>query len=92
MPPFGTRGFLWKKKRLAVLSVMAEERIMAEKINAYLSEYGECIVGRMGIPYRERGVFVMCVVLDAPAALINALTGKIGSLEGVTAKTLFGKI
>ena len=81
-----------EEKRLAVLSVMAEERIKAEKINAYLSEYGECIVGRMGIPYRERGVFVMCVVLDAPAALINALTGKIGSLEGVTAKKIKRKI
>ena len=80
------------EKRLAVLSVMAENRTMAERINAYLTEYGECVVGRMGIPYRERGVFVMCIVLDAPAAEINALTGKIGSLEGVSAKTLFGKI
>ena len=79
-------------KRLAVLSVMAERREMAEKINAYLSEYGEFVVGRMGIPDRERGVFVLCVVLDAPAAVINALTGKIGALGGVTAKTLFGKI
>ena len=81
-----------EEKRLAVLSIMAQDRVMAEKINTYLSEYGEFIVGRMGIPYRERGVFVLCVVLDAPASSINALTGKIGSLEGVTAKTLFGKI
>ena len=81
-----------EEKRLAVLSVMAQNRGMAEKINAYLSEYGEFIVGRMGIPYRERGVFVMCIVLDAPMPAINALTGKIGSLEGVSAKTLFGKI
>lgn len=83
---------MMEEKRLAVLSVMAENRAMAEKINAYLSEYGEYVVGRMGIPYRERGVFVLCVVLDAPAAAVNALTGKIGSLDGVTAKTLFGKI
>ena len=81
-----------EEKRLAVLSVMAQNRGVADKINAYLSQYGECVVGRMGIPYRERGVFVMCIVLDAPAAEINALTGKIGSLEGVSAKTLFGKI
>lgn len=81
-----------EEKRLAVLSVMAGSRAMADKINAYLSEFGEFVVGRMGIPYRERGVFVVCVVLDAPAAAINALTGKIGSLDGVTAKTLFGKI
>ncbi len=81
-----------EEKRLAVLSVMAEDRAKAEKINAYLAEYGEFVVGRMGIPYRERGVFVMCVVLDAPSSAINALTGKIGSLDGVSAKTLFGKI
>lgn len=87
------KGVLFmEEKRLAVLSVMAENREMAEKINAYLSEYGEFIVGRMGIPYRERGVFVLCVVLDAPVAVVNALTGKIGSLGGVTAKTMFGKI
>ncbi|MDE7158153.1 MAG: iron-only hydrogenase system regulator, partial [Clostridiales bacterium] len=53
--------------------------------------YGEYIVGRMGIPYREKGVSVLSVVLDAPASAINALTGKIGSLSGVTAKTLFSK-
>ena len=81
-----------EEKRLAVLSVMAENRTMAEKINAALSAYGEYVVGRMGIPYRERGVFIVCVVLDAPPAAINALTGKIGALEGVVAKTLFGKI
>ena len=81
-----------EEKRLAVLSVMAQNRAMAEQINGYLSEFGEFIVGRMGIPYKARGVFVICVVLDAPASAINALTGKIGALDGVTAKTLFGKI
>ena len=80
-----------EEKRLAVLSVMAEDRQEAEKINAYLSEYGEYAVGRMGIPYRERNVSVICVVLDAPPSVINALTGKIGALNGVTEKTLFGK-
>ena len=87
------KGVLFmEEKRLAVLSVMAQNRTMAEQINAYLSEFGEFIVGRMGIPYRERSVFIMCIVLDAPMTAINALTGKIGSLSGVSAKTLFGKI
>ena len=54
-------------------------------------EFGEYIVGRMGIPYREKGVSVLSVVLDAPNGVINALTGKIGSLPGVSAKTLFSK-
>ncbi len=80
-----------EEKRIAVLSVIVEERRSAEKLNAYLSEFGEYVVGRMGIPYKEKHVSVMCVVLDAPAAVVNALTGKIGQLEGVTAKTLFSK-
>ncbi len=81
-----------EEKRIAVLSVVVEDRSQAEKLNAYLSEYGEYVVGRMGIPYRERNVSVLCVVLDAPPSAVNALTGKIGQLSGVTAKTLFGKI
>ena len=77
-----------EEKRLCVLSVLVEDRKEAEKINGYLSEYGEYIVGRMGIPYRERGVSVLCVVLDAPSAAVNALTGKIGRLEASSEKTV----
>ncbi len=80
-----------EEKRIAVLSVIVENREETAKLNALLSEYGEYIVGRMGIPYHEKHVSVLCVVLDAPAAEINALTGKIGQLSGVTAKTLFSK-
>ena len=72
-----------------MLSILVGDRKEAEQVNGYLSEYGEYVVGRMGIPYRERNVSVLCVVLDAPSAAVNALTGKIGKLEGVTAKALF---
>ena len=78
-----------EEKRLCVLSILVGDRKEAEKVNGYLSEYGEYVVGRIGIPYRERNVSVLCVVLDAPSAAVNALTGKIGKLEGVTAKALF---
>jgi putative iron-only hydrogenase system regulator len=80
-----------QERRLAVLSIVVEDRSMSEKLNAYLSEYGDCVVGRMGIPYREKGVSVLCVVLDAPMPTLNALTGKIGMLKGVSAKMLFSK-
>lgn len=80
-----------EEKRIAVLSVIVEDRFVTDKLNGYLSEFGEYVVGRMGIPYREKGVSVLCVVLDAPAGVINSLTGKIGMLSGVTAKTLFSK-
>jgi len=78
-----------EEKRLAVLSVIVEDRKAAESLNGYLSEYGEYILGRMGIPYRERGVSVLSVVLDAPPSALNALTGKLGNLSGVTAKIMF---
>lgn len=79
------------KNRIAVLAVIVEKIQSAAKVNALLSEYGDCIVGRMGVPYREKALSVISVVLDAPAEKINALTGKIGAVDGVSAKTLFSK-
>ena len=79
------------QKRIAVLSIIVEDRGAAEAINTVLSAYAEYIVGRMGIPYREKSVSVICVVLDADAETVNALTGKIGRLKGASAKTLFSK-
>ena len=80
------------EKRLAVISIIVENREMSSKINSLLSLYGDCIIGRMGVPYREKGVSVLCVVIDAPLETLNTLTGKIGMIEGVTAKTLMSKI
>ena len=80
------------EKRLAVISVIVENREKRGEINALLSVYGEYIIGRMGIPYREKNVSVLSVVVDAPAEIINTLTGKIGMLDGVTAKTLMAKL
>ncbi len=80
-----------EEKRICVLSVIVEDREQSASVNALLSEYGEYIVGRMGIPYREKGVSVLSVVMDAPAAKVNALSGKLGSIPGVSAKSLFSK-
>ena len=77
--------------RLAVISIIVDDRTQSSKINALLSEYGNFVIGRMGIPYKEKGVSVLCVALDAPAEVLNTLTGKIGMLGGVTAKTLMSK-
>lgn len=90
-PPQGRGRFFMEEKRVAILSVIVEDRESAGALNALLSEYGGYIIGRMGIPYREKGISILSVVLDAPAGAINALTGKIGQLAGVTAKTLFSK-
>ena len=77
--------------RLAVVSIIVEDTDCSDRLNALLHEFGEYIVGRMGIPYRAKGVSVLAVVMDAPQEKINALTGRMGMLGGVTAKTLFSK-
>ena len=86
------RDFFMLEKRLAIISIIVEDRQKSSDINSLLSAFGDCVVGRMGIPYKERGVSVMCVVVDAPVETINTLTGKLGMLSGVTAKTLTSKI
>ena len=78
--------------RIAVVSVLVTDRSVSEKVNALLSEYGEWILGRMGIPYKGKEVSVLSVVMDAPVEVTNALTGKLGRLSGVSVKALFGKI
>lgn len=80
-----------QENRLAVISVIVENREVSPKINALLSEFGEYVIGRMGIPYKEKGVSIISVAVDAPAEVINRLTGKIGMINGVTAKTLMHK-
>lgn len=80
------------ENRIAVVSVIVIDRSASEKINAILSSYGEYILGRMGIPYKEKNVSVLSVVLDAPVEITNALTGKLGKVENVSVKALFGKI
>lgn len=79
------------ENRICVVSIMAEGREAASSINFILSSFGDYVIGRMGIPYRERGVSVICVVMDAPAEVVNTVTGKLGMLEGVTAKAIMSK-
>lgn len=80
------------EKRLAVISIIVEDRDVSFRINQILSEFGDFIVGRMGIPYRERRLSVICVAVDAPTETINMITGKLGMIGGVSAKTLMSKI
>lgn len=78
--------------RICVISIIVSDLSVAEQINAALSAYGEYIIGRMGVPYKQKNVSVISVALDAPVEVTNALTGKIGKLSGVYVKALFGKI
>jgi len=78
--------------RVAVMSIIVEEIAMAEKINSILHEYGEYIIGRMGLPYRKRSISIISVALDAPQDIIAALSGKIGNLPGVSVKTAYSSV
>ncbi len=80
------------ENRVAVLSVIVEDRSSSAQINSLLSAYGDYIVGRMGVPYKAKNISVLCVIIDAPLEILNTLTGKIGMLKGVSAKTLTSKL
>ena len=79
------------ESRVAAVSIIVTDLSAAEKLNAVLHDFGEYIIGRMGIPYKEKQISVLSVVLDAPQEVVNALTGKLGMLNGVSAKTLISK-
>ena len=75
--------------RVAVMAIIVREGTSVESLNGLLHQYGSHIIGRMGVPYRQRGVNVISVALDAPQDVISALSGKIGRLPGITAKTVY---
>lgn len=75
--------------RVAVIGIIVENSEATARLNEILHEYGSYIIGRMGIPYRHRGINVISIAIDAPQDAISALTGKLGRLEGVTAKTAY---
>lgn len=75
--------------RVAVLAVIVREGASVETLNDLLHQYGTYIIGRMGVPYRDKGVNIISVAMDAPADAISALSGKIGRLPGITAKTVY---
>lgn len=78
--------------RIALTGIVVEDSSSVARMNEILSEYSSYIIGRMGIPYRERGVSIISVALDAPDNIINSLSGKIGMLPGVSTKTVYSKL
>ncbi|MBQ3446351.1 MAG: iron-only hydrogenase system regulator [Synergistaceae bacterium] len=77
--------------RVAVMSIIVEDTRSIETLNNILHEYREYIIGRMGLPYRPKGINIISIALDAPQDTISALAGRVGSLEGVSVKTAFSK-
>ena len=79
-------------KRITVVNVIIEDMRVTGAVNDLVHEYREYVIGRLGIPYSEKKVAVICVVLDAPTAVASALSDKLGMLAGVTAKTMTAKV
>ena len=78
--------------RVAIIGIIVENNAVICDIQNLLSEYSDYIIGRMGIPYKQKDVRIISVVLDAPVDTINALTGKIGNIDGVNAKTVYSNV
>ena len=77
--------------RVAVMSIIVENSDTVESMNKLLHEYGSYIIGRMGIPYRAKGIFIISIAIDAPQDVISALSGKIGKLCGISVKTAYSR-
>ena len=77
--------------RVAVISIIIEDPASVQAMNDILHQYSEYIIGRMGIPYRSRGINIISIAIDAPQDVINALSGKIGRLSGVSSKAAYAK-
>ena len=80
------------ENRIAVTGIIVEDMDSVDKVNALLHEYGRHILGRMGIPHQKRNISIISIVLDAPADVISALSGKLGMIKGVSTKTVYSKI
>lgn len=78
--------------RVAVMSIIVENPETVQQLNEVLHEYGRYIIGRMGIPYKERKIHIISIAIDAPQDTISTLAGKIGGLNGITVKTAFSSV
>ena len=79
------------ESRVAVIGIVVDQTGDTEELNKVLHQYGQYIVGRMGIPYHKRNVNIISVVIDAPGDVISALSGKLGMLRGISSKALYSK-
>ena len=78
--------------RVAIIGIIVENPGSVSRLNEILHEYGQYIIGRMGIPYREKGINIISIAIDAPQDVISSLAGKVGRLEGIQAKTAYSSI
>lgn len=86
---FVFKGVIFTEKRIAVIGIIVENKDSVEALNSLLHEYGDYIIGRMGLPYKERNLSIVSIAVDAPQDLISTLSGKIGKLDGISVKAAY---
>ena len=79
-------------KRVALISIFVSENAQVAKLNEYLHEASDYVIGRLGIPYRKRKINIISLAIDAPQDFISALSGKIGRLEGITSRSTYSDV
>lgn len=78
--------------RVALIGIVVEDAASVDRLNEILHQYGQYIIGRMGLPYHKRGINIISIAMDAPADAISALSGKLGMLPGVSSKAVYSKL
>ena len=78
--------------RVAVISIIVKQGDSVEKLNNILHEYNQYIIGRMGVPYRQKGISIISIAIDAPQNVISTLSGRIGKLPDISVKTAFSGV
>lgn len=81
-----------EETRVAVMGIIVEDTDSVEALNSLLHEYSQYIIGRMGLPYREKSISIVSIAIDAPQDTISALAGKIGNLGGISVKTAYSNV
>ncbi|MHB8130706.1 MAG: TM1266 family iron-only hydrogenase system putative regulator [Mobilitalea sp.] len=79
------------ENRIALIGIIVEDMEAVEKLNGLLHDYGQYIIGRMGLPHKEKNISIISVVVDAEADIISTLAGKLGMVRGVNVKTIYSK-
>ncbi|MDR0826080.1 MAG: iron-only hydrogenase system regulator [Mycoplasmataceae bacterium] len=80
-----------EKERIALLGIIVKDKLVVEKINKLLHQYQDCIIGRMGLPYKKRGLSIISIALDGSQDKIAALSGKLGAIPGINAKVIYAQ-
>ena len=80
------------ENRVAMISIVVQDPECVDRVNTLLHEFAPYIIGRMGIPYRQRGISLISVAMDAPGDAISSLSGKLGMIKGVSAKAVYAKV